>query len=184
MSGDPQGAEKASRITAGRITSTYGVKGWVKVHSQSEPIEAVLNYKPWYVKTAHGLKVVEIEQGKRHGKGLIAKLPGVETPEDARLYCQSDFEVEIEQFPGLEEGDYYWHQLVGLRVISRFGDQDYDLGTVTKMMETGANDVLVVKGDQQAIDRRERLLPYVPEQFITAIDLANGTLWVDWDPEF
>lgn len=172
------------RVTVGRITSVHGVKGWVKIFSHTQPPENIFNYKQWFVKTKHGLKTVEIDEGRKQGKHLVVHLKGIDDRDAAQLYCQADVDIERSQLPELDEGDYYWHQLEGLRVISRFGGQDKDLGKVRRLMETGANDVLVVKGDDKSIDTKERLVPYVLDQFVTAIDLAAGEIRVIWDPEF
>ena len=83
--------------------------------------------------------------------------------------------------PQLEQGDYYWRDLIGLRVRTTEG---VDLGKVTSLMETGANDVLVVRGDNHSLDRQERLIPWVPDEFVTEVNSADGFMVVDWDPEF
>jgi len=108
-------------------------------------------------------------------------ITGVDDREDARQYCQLNIVVEKSQFPELEQGEYYWHQLEGLTVITCQGDTR--LGVVDSLMETGANDVLVVKGDRESLDREERLIPYT-EQFVLRVDLDAGKIDVDWDPEF
>ena len=86
--------------------------------------------------------------------------------------------------PALDEGEYYWDQLQGLAVYTQFNGERQRLGVVSKLFETGANDVLVVLGDAQSIDQRERLVPYVPGQFVLSVDLQAGEILVDWDPEF
>ena len=77
--------------------------------------------------------------------------------------------------PALESGEYYWADLMGLEVSTRQGDI---LGVVEKILETGANDVLVIRGE------REHLVPYVPGQYVLSVDLAASVMVVDWDPEF
>ncbi len=136
------------------------------------------------MKTKHGIKEVEIVEGRKQGKHLVAHLKGIDNRDAALLYCQADVDILRSQLPELDNGDYYWHQLEGLRVISLFNGKEFDLGTVKRLMETGANDVLVVKGDEQSIDKEERLVPYVLDQFVTQVDLSEGQIRVDWDPEF
>ena len=92
--------------------------------------------------------------------------------------------VERDQLPELDADEFYWHQLEGLQVISEYEGQSYDFGVVQKLIETGANDVIVVSASDGSIDTRERLVPYVPEQFVKGIDLENGVITVEWDPEF
>jgi len=171
-------------LNVGRITSVFGIKGWVKVHSQTEPPENIFNYQPWYLKTAHGVKPIELAEWRAHGKGFVAQIVGIDDRNAAELLCPVDIAIEKDKLIALDDGEFYWHQLEGLRVISQFSDQSYDFGIVKKILPTGANDVLVVVGDTQSIDQSERLIPYVPDQFINDIDLANGVITVDWDPEF
>ncbi|GAA5315332.1 MAG: ribosome maturation factor RimM [Candidatus Pelagadaptatus aseana] len=179
------GAKKRSNlINVGRITTVFGVKGWVKVHSDTQPRENICSYNPWWLKTRHGVKSVEIDDFKPHGDALVVHIKGIDDRDEAREICQVDVAVERQQMPDLEEGDYYWHQLQGLRVVTVFEGNDQDLGTVTRLLETGANDVLVVKGDANSIDQKERLIPYVPDQFVVKIDLEQQSITVDWDPEF
>ena len=171
-------------LNVGRITSVFGIKGWVKIHSQTEPPENIFNYQPWYLKTSHGVKPIELAQWRAHGKGFVAQVVGIDDRNAAELLCPVDIAVEKDLLAELEDGEFYWHQLEGLRVISRFSDQSSDLGKVKKILPTGANDVLVVVGDEQSIDQSERLIPYVPDQFVTDINITEGVIHVEWDPEF
>ncbi|WP_226664904.1 ribosome maturation factor RimM [Microbulbifer aggregans] len=173
-------------VTVGRITSVYGVRGWVKVHSYTEPMENILRFSQWQLQVpgAHGgaqWQPIEIDAGKQHGKGLVVHIKGVDDRDLAAQYCQRDIAVSGSELPQLEEGEYYWHQLQGLQVVSQFDGSEYQFGQVQRIMETGANDVLVVRG---GVDGRERLIPYLPGEFITAVDLVAGVIHVDWDPEF
>jgi 16S rRNA processing protein RimM len=171
-------------VNVGRITAVYGIKGWVKVHSYTEVPEDVFAYHPWWLKTPHGVKQIEVDEARPHGKSFVAHIKDVDDRDIASLYTGCDVAVERALLPELDDGEFYWSQLHGLAVISEYNGQIQRLGTVSKLMETGANDVLVVVADEQSIDQRERLIPYVPEQFILAIDLAAGEMRVDWDPEF
>lgn len=177
-------AGSSNLVDVGRISAVFGVKGWVKVQSFTEPAENLFDYAPWWLKTAHGVKTVEIDEAKPHGKGFVAHLKGVDDRDLAASYAGLTIAVERNLLPELEAGEFYWHQLQGLSVISRFESGEYRLGRVARLLETGANDVLVVAADADSVDERERLIPYVPEQYVVDIDLAAGTMIVDWDPEF
>lgn len=168
-------------MVLGKITAVYGIKGWVKIYSFTDPMENVFNYTPWQLKIDGSLKTVEVEASKRHGKGLIAKLAGVDDRDVARTYCGHEIIADSNLLPELEEGEYYWSQLQNLLVYTESGQL---LGKVSHLMETGSNDVLVVKATKDSIDQQERLLPYLPDQVIKEIDLETGTMRVDWDPEF
>lgn len=176
--------KRSNLIDVGRITTVFGVKGWLKIHSDTQPMENIFSYNPWWLKTRHGVKAVEVEEFRPHGKGLVALIKGIDDRDMAKELCQINIAVERAQLPNLDAGDFYWHQLEGLVVISEFEGQVSRLGLVDRMLETGANDVLVVKGDAESIDLNERLVPYIPDQFVKAIDLEAGEIRVDWDPAF
>ncbi len=176
--GDP---DKNSLVPVGKVTSLYGVKGWVKIYSFTEPMENILSYTPWHLKLDGRWLTVEIDQGKRHGKGMVAKLAGCDDRDKARNYCGADIFIDQQQLPDLEGGEFYWHQLEKMNVVT---ESNVLLGRVDYLISTGSNDVLVVKGTQDSLDRRERLIPYLPDQVIKEINLETGTIRVDWDPEF
>lgn len=177
-------AKTSSLVNVGRITAVFGIKGWVKVHSYTEPQDNLFSYHPWWLKTKHGVIKVEIDEARPHGDAYVAHIKGVDDRDLAATYTAIDIAVERDLLPELDEGEFYWDQLEGLVVNTRFEGNTQRLGVITKIMETGANDVLVVQGDAQSIDQRERLIPYVPEQFVLSVDLSAGEMLVDWDPAF
>ncbi len=179
-----QEGKKSNLVNIGRVTTVFGVKGWLKVHSNTEPPERILDYSPWWLKTRHGVKKVEIDDGRPHGTAFVVHVKGLDDRELARDYCQVDIAVELDQIPTLDEGEFYWYQLHGLHVVSEYAGQSVNLGVVQRLMETGANDVLVVQGDVDSVDQRERLIPYIPELYVKSVDLVAGKMVVEWDPEF
>jgi 16S rRNA processing protein RimM len=177
--------DSAELVVVGKITSVFGVKGWVKIHSYTEPMENLLAYRNCYLQQAGSWQPLKFDDVKYHGKGLVGAIKGVEDREQARLYCQCDLAVPKADMPDLPEEDFYWHQLVGLTVVTATADGTrLLLGKVAQMMETGANDVLVVRPCQGSIDQRERLIPWLPEQVIVQVDKEQAEITVDWDAEF
>jgi 16S rRNA processing protein RimM len=168
------------RLVIGRITGCYGIKGWVKVHSYTEPQENFLDYGGWMVRRRGGLQAVEFDAGRRQGKGLVAHIRGVDDRNQAETFQGLEVSVEDGQLPALEEGDYYWHQLQGMQVWCGSGDEQVLLGTVDYLIETGANDVLVVKACEGSYDQRERLIPWLPGSTVTRVDEQAGRIEVDW----
>jgi 16S rRNA processing protein RimM len=169
-------------VTVGRILSVYGVKGWVKVFSHTDPKEQIFHYDPWYLLSAAGPQKVRLLQGKPQGKGLIACLEGVTDRNGAlQMLVGKDVAVPQAVLPKSDGHTFFWRDLVGLRVINR---KDEDLGTVVEMLETGANDVMRLVGDDRSIDGRERLLPWVLDEVVLEVDLVNALLRVDWDADF
>jgi 16S rRNA processing protein RimM len=156
----------------GRISGLFGVKGWVKVFSYTQPREAILEYDRWYLKRPGEWQAAAVSEGKRHGKSVIAQLEGVDDRDAAATLVDCDIAVDREAMPDANDGSYYWADLEGLKVVRRDGTE---LGQVAYLMETGANDVLVVQGEH------ERLIPFVTEKVILDVDLAKGVISVDWD---
>lgn len=171
-------------IDVGRIASVFGVKGWLKVNSSTEPKENIVSYSPWLVKTRHGVKEFEIDDYQFKGENLIVHFNGIDNPEDAAQYTLANIAIERSQLPELEQSEFYWHQLIGLNVISQYDGKEFDLGCVKRLMETGANDVIVVASAEASVDDRERLIPYAPGEYILAVDIDAGEIRVNWDPEF
>lgn len=146
------------------------------MHSYTEPQENIMNYQPWQMVVNKQRINVQVDAIKHHGVGLVAHLVGCDDREEAKRYTGIDIEVARSQLPVPEAGEYYWHQLEGLEVVT---DAGVNLGKVDYLLETGSNDVLVVMGQD-----RERLIPYLPDKVVKHIDLDAGVMTVDWDPEF
>lgn len=177
--------DSSELLVIGKFTTVYGIQGWLKIYSYTEPMENLLNYPRLYVEFKGSWQPLVLAEGKCHGKGLVARIEGVNDREQARLYSQCAIAIPRTELPELDPDDYYWHQLQGLQVqaTSEQGERVV-LGTIKEMLETGANDVMVVQGDKDSIDQRERLIPYLPGRVVTAVDVQAGTMQVDWDPEF
>ncbi len=162
-------------IQAGRITGLYGIRGWVKVYSYTRPRDNIIQYRPWLVKLNGQWRSFKIAEARVHGKGVIVRLEGYEDRTQATELIGSDIEIRSEQLPELSEDEYYWSDLEGMEVCTNSGQS---LGIVDHLLETGANDVLVIKGE------RERLIPYLRGDVIVDIDRQSNTITVDWDPDF
>lgn len=166
---------KQELLDVGKISGVFGIKGWVKVYSYTDPREGISNYSPWQVKLKGQWREFEVEASKPQGKTIIAKLKGIDDPDQALLLSGADVAVHPDQLEALDKDEYYWHQLEGLHVMNTEG---VDLGIVSHMLATGANDVMVVKGD------RERLIPFTLDHAVEKVDLTAGVITVDWDPDF
>lgn len=175
-------AHEAAHVVMGRIGAPFGIKGWVKLHSFADPAENLLEFRYFLIAggPGEGLRQIEIDEAHPQGQGFVGHIRGCDVREDTRHFTGKELLVAKSALPTLEEG-YYWHQLEGLRVINLAGE---DLGRVHHLMATGANDVLVVRGDADSIDRDERLLPWIEEQVIIEVDLPGGLLKVDWGRDY
>ena len=170
------------RVAIGQIVGVFGIKGWLKVRSDAET--PITEFSPWYLATPHGLKIFEVDDYLERPQGLIVHLQGVDDRDAAASIGKARIEVEKALLPDLGSDEYYWHQLIGLRVVTVFSGVKSDLGCVERLIETGANDVLVVKGDEHSADQLERLIPYIPEMYVLEVNVALRQITVDWDPQF
>lgn len=181
MSAIKQATAPEQALVVGRITSVYGVKGWVKLYSHTEPMTGIFDYSHWWLKTSKGWKRIELDQGRTQGRGLVASIKGYSDRDVVREICGQDIYIDAKDLPELDEGDFYWSQLEGLTVTTKEGVL---LGKVSQLMETGANDVVVIRACEGSYDREERLIPYAPGTYILDVNLETKSMVVDWDPEF
>jgi 16S rRNA processing protein RimM len=164
------------KILLGYLHGLWGIKGWLKVFSYTSPRSHIGDYPLWWVGRSESTsRPQQVEKWLHRGDGIVVKLKGIDDRTEAALHLRSRIWIEPDQLSALPEGEYYWFQLIGLQVVNLEG---CPLGKITGLLETGANDVLVVAGD------RERLIPYVKDQIIKNIDLQAQELLVDWAFDF
>ncbi|MFT5500805.1 MAG: 16S rRNA processing protein RimM [Woeseiaceae bacterium] len=159
-------------VILGHVSGLFGVKGWFKVHSYTEPREAILTHRNWLLERDGDWQPVRIEEGKPHGKTVVVRLEGVTDRDAAASYVGAEIGISRNDMPELKSGEYYWADLEGMQVVHIGGRV---LGKVSYLLATGANDVLVVQGDQ------EILIPFVRNEVIKDVDVANGVISVDWE---
>jgi 16S rRNA processing protein RimM len=161
-------------IVIGKIGATYGITGWLKIQAYTQFTTNILDYSPWYLSGPdQKMREVVIEEGKPHGNGIVAKFPGYDNPETARVLTGQTISIKRSQLPALKPEEYYWSDLEGLTVINQRGET---LGKVAYLIETGSNDVLVVKGE------KDMAIPYLRGSVVLNIDLAKQEIIVDWEP--
>lgn len=164
----------------GRVAGLFGVRGWLKIVSYTAPLENILHYRPWYLRAGDAAastpwQKLDVAEGRKQDKGIAVRFEAHHDRDAAQSVLGAEIAVQRDQLPLLAAGEYYWADLIGLKVVTLEG---VELGVIDHLMETGSNDVLVVKGE------RERLIPYIPGQVIHEVDRAHAVLRVDWDPEF
>lgn len=158
----------------GRIAAPFGVKGWIKIQPFSEDPAALTNYATWCIGRGADCKPYRIEAVQDHGNTLIAKLQGIDDRDAAYVLRGLEISVARSELPATGENEFYWTDLIGLAAINR---QGHELGKVTGLLETGAHDVLVVRGE------REHLIPFVAA-FVGKVDFDAGTIEVDWGEDW
>jgi 16S rRNA processing protein RimM len=174
MADQPGEQGSGRRVTLGRLHGAFGVHGWVKVRSYTDPPEAILGYPVWRLQSPTGERELKPLDGHRHGEGLVARIEGIADRDAAALLGGHDIAVLRSEMPPPGPGQYYWDDLLGQQVETLDGTA---LGRLDHIVEGPANAVMVVIGE------RERWIPLVP-QHLKQVDLATGRLVVDWDPDF
>ena len=142
------------------------------MYSYTEPREAVLNYDRWLLSGNNGWQEATVAEGQRHGKTVIVRINGYDDRDQAAGLIGTEIGVPRDELPETDSDHYYWSDLEGLSVVHRDGTE---LGKVDHLLETGANDVMVVKGET------ERLVPFVMDKVVLGVDLAKGEIRVDWE---
>lgn len=165
----------------GKVTTAFGIKGWVKVYSFTDPMKGILNYKNWLLKVKGQWQPYKVKEGKPQGKGIVAKFEGINDRDLALALSQVEIAVRTSDLPQLAQDEFYWSQLVGLNVVNK---NDELLGKIDQLFNSGApHDVLSVKGCEGSLDQQERLIPYV-DAVVEKVDLDAGEIRVDWEADF
>ncbi len=169
-------------IVVGKLGAPHGIKGWLKVHSFTDDPEGIFDFNPWLVNHQGKWETFEVVDWRRSGKGFIAKFEKINDRDHAMSFTHAEITVEKSQIPELPDGEFYWRDLIGMTVVT---DKGYGLGKVDDLMETGSNDVLVVKANSNdGFGKTERLLPFLTDSVIKNVNLDAKEITVDWDPSF
>lgn len=168
--------ETSPMIVMGKVVGAQGIQGWVKVQTFTEYLDGLLDYDTWYVGNGQDWRPLEVLEANVHGgKVLIAKLQGIADRTAAEKYKGQLIAVTRDSLPEQPEGEYYWSDLIGLAVENLQGEA---FGVVDSLLETGANDVLVVKGAAG-----ETLMPFIAS-VIQKVDLKGRKILVDWQADY
>jgi 16S rRNA processing protein RimM len=168
--------KQEDKVLLGLVNGLFGVKGWVKVYSYTRPRIKIIEYQHWYLGNDFD-QPMRIEEGRSQKGGVVVKLEGIEDRDAAVALLDSKIWIASEQLTPLPNNEYYWYQLIGLDVLDT---ENKPLGSVKDLIETGANDVMIVRGE----GKTEHLIPYIHEQVIKSIDLEQKCMVVDWDTDF
>jgi 16S rRNA processing protein RimM len=166
-----------SRVIIGKIIGLHGVRGWIKVYSYTRPRAAILDYSPWWIERSDHWSARELVEGRPQGKGVVARLADCPDRDQAKELLGAQIALKGDQLPLLKSGEYYWTQLEGLHVVDMAGR---NLGTISHLIETGANDVMVVHDAAGPNGTREHLIP-ATSSVIQEVRLDVGLVRVDWD---
>jgi len=180
-------SDLSTPILLGRITGVYGVRGWVKVHSDTDPRDNIVGYSVWQLlsegtEQSQPGRRVSVLDGREQGKTVVARLEGIEDRDAAAALIGCTIAVDRTELPALEGDGFYWTDLLGMEVVTR---DDVRIGRVSRMFETGANDVMVVRDERSdSKPGAEVLVPWVRPDVITLVDVGSRRITIDWDPDF
>jgi 16S rRNA processing protein RimM len=161
-------------IVMGRVGAPHGVRGWVKIQPFTEQTDSLFRYPEWWLSATSGWHSRRVEEKTVHGNMLLVRFAGVTERDQAETLKGQQVAIPRGQLPAVEDGQYYWADLIGLMVVNTKGQS---LGCVERVFESGADPVLVVAGD------RERLLPFV-DAVVKRVDLGAGKLLVEWEADY
>jgi 16S rRNA processing protein RimM len=169
-------------VLVGYVSGAYGIRGWVRITPYSGDADALLHAKTWWLDKPD-VRDVEMLQAKFHSGDVVARLMGVEDRAQAEALKGAQVQISRRHFPALDEGEFYWVDLIGSTVENLNGEL---LGTVSSLMDNGAHPILRV--DMPAADAKdekpqELLIPFV-EHFVKEVDQANKKLKVDWERDY
>lgn len=177
--GKGPGATLDEPVIVGKVVGLHGVRGWVKVYSYTRPPENILQYDPWWMRrNGAEWEQVSLRTARQSGKGIIASFVGFDDRDKASALMSAEIAVAREQLPVLPAGEYYWAELIGMRVETAAGEM---LGCLDHFMETGAHDVMVVR---DAKSEREHLIPFAQGRIVLQINRDDGVIRVDWQSDF
>ena len=169
------------KVVLGQLGKVHGIKGWLRLNSYTSPAENIVDYLQLLAEIDQHWQVLEIDEYKQRANGLVVHIKGIDDPETARQLTGVKLAVESEALPALEAGTYYWHELEGMEVVNQQGEH---FGRVAGLLETGANDVLVVEPTDDSVDRRERLIPYLVGSVVEQIDTTQRLIRVNWETDY
>lgn len=167
-------AVPADLVIMGRVIGPRGIKGWIKIKTFTEYPDSLADYEVWWLNHGGTWRQHAVEDSELVHLGFSAKLQGCEDRNAAELLRGMEVALPRSSLP-MEKDAIYWVDLVGLAVENQAGEA---LGSVDGLLETGANDVLVVKQDG-----KEQLIPYT-ERVVLTVDLQAKRIVVDWQKDW
>ncbi len=167
-------------ILVGKIDGVFGVKGWMKIFSFTNPRARILEYSPLFLKRKGQWIEAKVTGGKKQGKGVVLGLEAVTDRDLAQSHIGIELAIQRKQLKPAGKNEFYWSSLIGLSVVNL---QDEALGIVDHLLETGANDVLVLKA-KEGKETLERLIPFVLEEIVKKVDLDGQVIRVDWNSDY
>ena len=177
-------ASAAEQVIVGKFTAAYGIKGWVKIHSYTDPDTNIFDFRQLLMQRGEQWLPVEIDEWRPHGKGLVAHIAGCDDRNSAEGLARRSLAVHVDELADAAADEVYWRDLEGMSVYAASEPAPVLLGQIAHLFETGANEVMVVDSTADSIDGRQRLIPWVLTNYVLDVDIEKRRVLVDWDPGF
>lgn len=171
------------QISIGQFGKAHGVQGWITVTSFTEKPADLFSFDSLSIKGSKENEPFCFQTYSKHSDRFIAKIEGIDDRDSAIYFVNKQIQIHEKCMLELSEDEFYWHQLKGLKVKTFYNGCEQMLGVVESIIETGSNDVMVVKGNRESIDTRKRVISCANE-FLVGVNIKEGFIEVDWDPEF
>ncbi len=163
-------------VVMGRVAGAHGIQGWIKVQPYTAELDSLADYRTWWLgNEKQGWRELDVLSASAHGRGMVAQLMGCHDRSVAERYKGLLIAIPRNRMPPTEDGEYYWSDLIGLEVRNL---SDERLGVVENLQDTGANQVLCVRGE-----KGEMLIPFI-ESAIKQVDVAGRVIRVDWQADY
>ena len=168
-------------VLVGHVTGAYGIQGWVRIKPYSPDADALLHARTWWLDKPQ-LRDVDMLHARMQGEDVVAQLMGVADRNAAEALKGASVQVRRGHFPPLSDGEFYWVDLIGLKVENLRGEP---MGVVGDLMDNGAHPILrvVAPGSPDADRQKEWLIPFV-DQFVKTVDQAENRITVDWELDY
>ena len=171
-------------VVVGKLGKSNGLRGWQLFHSYLEEPLRIVEYSSLVLRPPQSgngkWKSVSLEGIKEEGKRHLIRLTGVNAPEQAAAFCHYELGMPRTRLPQPAHGSYYWHDLIGAKVINMFSGRERLLGTIDSLRRAGGKDIMVIKTDE----KKEVYVPFVQPDYVQSVDLKQGTVKVIWDLDF
>ncbi len=162
-------------VVMAQIAAPFGIKGWVKLQTFTESPDSLDAYASWLVRGPKGWEEFELEEFAVNAKGAVAKFKGFDDRSAAELLRKRDIAIPRDALEQPADGEHYWIDLIGAEVVNTLGER---LGKIETLMETGANDVLVVRDGTT-----ELLIPFIDE-VIVKVDRHAKVVTLNWQKDY
>lgn len=194
------GAEPAQlppdAIEVGTVVDAWGVKGWLKVLPHSSDPQALFSSKRWYLlprvgnrpaeaplagaPSSQNARLLRVREARQHAKVVVAQIDGIESRDEALELRSGQLFVPRSGFPTPQIDEYYWVDLIGLKVVNREG---LDMGGVVALHPTGPHSVLVLESLDAAGKKSQRMIPFVAA-YVDSVSLQERKIVVDWQTDY